>query len=84
MRSRSRLRTGTCIPVFSEAGANPIRALTRILGGLFDDNGHITIPDFMTALKDLPPDIERSGEKLNLTPELFSAHWLIPLGRVVC
>jgi amidohydrolase len=50
--------------------------LTRILGSLFDDNGHITIPGFYDGVKDLPPDILAQWKKLNLSPETF----LKPIG----
>lgn len=57
--------------VFGGGAQNPIRVLTRILGGLHDDNGHITIPGFYDGVKDLPPDIRAQWAKLNLTPERF-------------
>jgi acetylornithine deacetylase/succinyl-diaminopimelate desuccinylase-like protein len=50
--------------------------LTRILGSLFDDNNHITIPGFYDGVKDLPQDILAQWKKLNLTPETF----LKPIG----
>src|ERR1700757_5330662 len=62
--------------VFGGGARNPIRVLTNILGGLFDDNGHITIPGFYDGVKDLPPDILAQWKKLNLTPESF----LKPIG----
>jgi amidohydrolase len=62
--------------VFGGAARNPIRVLTRILGGLHDDNGHITLPGFYDGVKDLPPDILAQWKKLNLTPESF----LKPIG----
>ena len=46
--------------------------LTRILGGIFDDNGRITIPGFYDGVKDLPPDILAQWQKLNLTAEILS------------
>ncbi len=62
--------------VFGGGARNPIRVLTHILGGLFDENGHITIPGFYDGVKDLPPDILAQWKKLNLTPESF----LKPIG----
>src|SRR5215469_115790 len=62
--------------VFGGGAQNPIRVLTKILGGLFDDDGHITIPGFYDGVKDLPPDILSQWKKLNLTPQTF----LEPIG----
>jgi len=62
--------------IFGGGAQNPIRVLTRILGGLFDENGHITIPGFYDGVKDLPPDILAQWSKLNLTPDSF----LKPIG----
>ena len=62
--------------LFGGAAQNPIRVLTRILGGLHDDDGHITIPGFYDGVKDLPPDILAQWKKLNLSPESF----LKPIG----
>jgi acetylornithine deacetylase/succinyl-diaminopimelate desuccinylase-like protein len=57
--------------LFGGGARNPIRVLTYILGGLFDENGHITIPGFYDGVKDLPPDILEQWRRLNLTPESF-------------
>src|SRR5216684_797890 len=65
--------------IFGGGARNPIRVLTRILGGLFDEDGHITIPGFYDGVKDLPPDIFAQWSKLNLTPESF----LKPIGLSV-
>src|ERR1700752_5182736 len=65
--------------IFGGGAQNPIRVLTRILGGLFDDNGRITIPSFYDGVKDLPPDILAQWKNLNLTPESF----LKPIGLSV-
>ena len=62
--------------IFGGGAQNPIRVLTRILGGLHDDNGHITLPGFYDGVKDLPPDILAQWKNLNLTPESF----LKPIG----
>jgi len=65
--------------VFGGGAQNPIRVLTRILRGLFDEDGHITIPGFYDGVKDLPPDILAQWKKLNLSPETF----LKPIGLSV-
>src|SRR6516164_9869397 len=57
--------------VFGGGAQNPIRVLTRILGGLFDDDGRITIPGFYDGVKDLPEHILAQWKKLNLTAETF-------------
>src|SRR4030081_1092626 len=62
--------------IFGGGAQNPIRVLTRILGSLFDENGHITIPGFYDGVKDLPADILAQWSKLNLTPDSF----LKPIG----
>src|ERR1700755_2687832 len=55
--------------IFGGGAQNPIRGLTRILGGLLDENGRITIPGFYDGVKDLPPDILAQWKQLDLTPE---------------
>jgi acetylornithine deacetylase/succinyl-diaminopimelate desuccinylase-like protein len=62
--------------IFGGGAQNPIRVLTRILGGLFDDDGRIMIPGFYDGVKDLPPDVLAQWSKLDLTPESF----LKPIG----
>jgi acetylornithine deacetylase/succinyl-diaminopimelate desuccinylase-like protein len=62
--------------IFGGGAQNPIRVLTKILGGLHDDNGRITIPGFYDGVKDLPPEILEQWKQLNLTPETF----LKPIG----
>ena len=65
--------------IYGGGAQNPIRVLTRILGGLHDDNGRITIPGFYDGVKDLPPDILAQWEALGLTAESF----LKPVGLSV-
>jgi acetylornithine deacetylase/succinyl-diaminopimelate desuccinylase-like protein len=65
--------------VFGGGAQNPIRVLTRILGGLHDANGRITIPGFYDGVKDLPADVRAQWEQLNLTAESF----LKPIGLSV-
>src|ERR1700729_3854363 len=62
--------------IFGGGAQNPIRVLTRILGGIFDDDGRITIPDFYDGVKDVPSDVLEQWRKLDLTPEKF----LKPIG----
>src|SRR5438067_6873213 len=62
--------------IFGGGARNPIRVLTSILGGLHDENGHITLPGFYDGVKDLPPDILAQWKKLNLSPDSF----LKPIG----
>ena len=59
--------------VFGGGARNPIRVLARILGGLHDDNGRVTIPGFYDGVKDLPPDMLAQWKALNLTPERSSS-----------
>jgi acetylornithine deacetylase/succinyl-diaminopimelate desuccinylase-like protein len=65
--------------IFGGGAQNPICVLTRILGSIHDDNGHITIPGFYDGVKDLPPDILAQWKSLNLSPETF----LKPIGLSV-
>src|ERR1700728_2266077 len=62
--------------IFGGGAQNPIRVLTRILGGLHDDDGHITIPGFYDGVKNRPADVLAQWEKLNLTADSF----LKPIG----
>jgi acetylornithine deacetylase/succinyl-diaminopimelate desuccinylase-like protein len=65
--------------IFGGGAQNPIRVLTRILGGIHDENGRITIPGFYDGVKDLPPEILAQWKALNLSPETF----LKPIGLSV-
>jgi acetylornithine deacetylase/succinyl-diaminopimelate desuccinylase-like protein len=69
--------------VFGGGARNPIRVLTCILGGLFDDDGRITIPGFYDGVKDLPPDILAQWKKLNPASEkvLKTVGLSIPAGE---
>ena len=62
--------------IFGGGAQNPIRVLTRILGGIFDDDGRITIPGFYDGVKDLPPEILAQRKQLDLTSDSF----LKPIG----
>ena len=57
--------------VFGGGAANPIRVLARIIAGLHDDSGRITLPGFYDGVKELPADIKADLKALNLTAEQF-------------
>jgi amidohydrolase len=62
--------------IFGGGAQNPIRVLTRILGSLFNEDGHIMIPGFYDGVRDLPPDVLAQWKKLNLSADSF----LKPIG----
>ncbi|HTI01509.1 MAG TPA: dipeptidase [Acidisoma sp.] len=43
--------------MYGGAALNPINALTRILGGLHDDQGRVQIPGFYEGVDELPPAV---------------------------
>jgi amidohydrolase len=57
--------------LFGGAAQNPIRVLTKILGALHDENGHVTLPGFYDGVRDLPADVKKQWDALNLTPQTF-------------
>jgi len=65
--------------IYGGGAQNPIRVLTRILGGLHTDAGHITIPGFYDGVKEVPAEVLAQWKTLNLTPDSF----LKPIGLSV-
>jgi acetylornithine deacetylase/succinyl-diaminopimelate desuccinylase-like protein len=57
--------------LFGGAAQNPLRVLSKILAGLHDDNGRVTLPGFYDGVKELPADIKADLKGLNLTAEDF-------------
>ncbi|MFL9827831.1 M20/M25/M40 family metallo-hydrolase [Rhodoplanes sp. SY1] len=57
--------------LYGGAARNPIRVLTKILGGVHDDDGRITIPGFYDGITDPPADVLAVWRGLDLTPESF-------------
>ncbi|MBV9239151.1 MAG: M20/M25/M40 family metallo-hydrolase [Xanthobacteraceae bacterium] len=59
--------------IFGGAAQNPLRVLSKILAGLHDDNGRVTLPGFYDGIRELPADIKQDLAGLNLTAEDFLA-----------
>jgi acetylornithine deacetylase/succinyl-diaminopimelate desuccinylase-like protein len=57
--------------LFGGAAQNPLRLLAQILGGMWDENGRVTIPGFYEGVSDLPSDIKADLKALNLTADEF-------------
>ncbi|KZY51609.1 M20/M25/M40 family metallo-hydrolase [Sulfitobacter sp. KE29] len=50
---------------------NPIRALSKVIAALHDDEGRITIPDFYDGVPDLPEDLEAQWQGLAFDHSAF-------------
>ncbi len=50
---------------------NPIRVLTKILAGLHDDEGRITLPGFYDGVADLPEMVKEQWDGLNFDASRF-------------
>ena len=57
--------------LFGGAAANPIRVLTKILAGLHDDEGRVTLPGFYDGVAELNPQVAEQWRSLGLTPGAF-------------
>jgi acetylornithine deacetylase/succinyl-diaminopimelate desuccinylase-like protein len=62
--------------LFGGPALNPIRALTRILGDLFDENGKIAIPGFYDGITEIPADVLASWRATGFD----EAGWLGAIG----
>ncbi|KQY12607.1 dipeptidase [Rhizobium sp. Root482] len=56
---------------FGGAAANPIHILTRILAGLHDETGRITLDGFYDGVEETPNEIKAGWETLGQTAEKF-------------
>ena len=52
---------------------NPVRVLTRILGGLHDEAGRVTLPDFYVGVTEVPDEIRAQWQALEHDGEAFLA-----------
>lgn len=50
---------------------NAVRALTRLIGQLHDDNGHVTVPGFYDGVKELAPHVAAQWAALDFDPAAF-------------
>ncbi|WP_371153633.1 M20/M25/M40 family metallo-hydrolase [Jannaschia sp. 2305UL9-9] len=50
---------------------NPARVLTRILGGLHDDDGAVTLPGFYDGVAEVPQEVMEGWRGLNFSAEAF-------------
>lgn len=68
---------------FGGAAANPIHILAKIIAGLHDENGRVTVPNFYDGVKETPADILKSWNALGRDAEEFlgSVGLSIPSGE---
>ncbi|WP_075290599.1 dipeptidase [Pararhizobium arenae] len=56
---------------FGGAAANPIHILTKVLAGLHDDQGRVTLDGFYEGVEETPSQIKAAWETLGLTADKF-------------
>ncbi|SOB98366.1 acetylornithine deacetylase/succinyl-diaminopimelate desuccinylase-like protein [Rhodobacter sp. JA431] len=57
--------------MFGGVAINPIRVLTRILGGLHDDQGRVQVPDFYDDVAELPDAVAAQWQALGFDHASF-------------
>lgn len=57
--------------MYGSAAANPIRILSRILAGLHDDEGRVTVPGFYDGVPETPDDIKAMWDGLGFSEADF-------------
>jgi acetylornithine deacetylase/succinyl-diaminopimelate desuccinylase-like protein len=57
--------------MFGGPAVNPIHVLSRLIAGLHDEDGRVTLPGFYDDVVDLPPEIKAQWESLNFKAEDF-------------
>ena len=56
---------------YGSAAANPNRILARILAGLHDDDGRVTVPHFYDGVPELPDTLREQWDTLHFDPAAF-------------
>jgi acetylornithine deacetylase/succinyl-diaminopimelate desuccinylase-like protein len=56
---------------FGGIARNPIRVLTRLLAGLHDDDGRVTVPGFYDGVEDVPHEIAEQWRALGFDARSF-------------
>ncbi len=57
--------------MYGGAAINPIRVISKILGGLHDENGRITLPGFYDGVQDLSPEMKAQWDALDFDTGAF-------------
>lgn len=57
--------------MFGGVAMNPIRVLTKIIAGLHDDTGRVTVPGFYDGVPELTADLAAQWEALNFDHKTF-------------
>lgn len=57
--------------MFGSAAINPIHVLAKIIDGLHDDAGKVTLPGFYDGVAELPEDVARQWQNLNFNEAAF-------------
>lgn len=57
--------------MYGSAAANPIRILSKVLAGLHDENGRVTVPGFYDGVPETPDDIKEMWNNLGFSESEF-------------
>jgi acetylornithine deacetylase/succinyl-diaminopimelate desuccinylase-like protein len=57
--------------IYGNAAANPNHVLARIIAGLRDDSGRVTLPGFYDGVPELPESLRESWDRLDFSESAF-------------
>jgi acetylornithine deacetylase/succinyl-diaminopimelate desuccinylase-like protein len=57
--------------MFGGAALNPLHVLTKVLAGLHDDDGRVTLPGFYDGVVDIPPALAANWQGLGFDGDAF-------------